>query len=68
MVGRLRSYARGRLDRRSRRAVGRVLSERLTYLERDALLDLARLVREIEHAALPASSSRRAARSGVRRS
>jgi SAM-dependent methyltransferase len=53
MIAGLRPRARRRLDRRARRTVGRVLSERLTYLEREALLDLARLVHEIERKELP---------------
>jgi asparagine synthase (glutamine-hydrolysing) len=53
MIAGLRSRVSRGLDRRSRRTVDRVLQERLTYLEPDALLDLARLVRAIERRKLP---------------
>jgi hypothetical protein len=53
MISAIRSHFRGRLDRSTRRTIDGVQRERLTYLERDALIDLALLVREIERRALP---------------
>jgi hypothetical protein len=53
MIGVIRSHVRPRLDRCTRRTIDGVRRNRLTYLEREALVDLARVVREIERRALP---------------
>jgi hypothetical protein len=49
----VRPHLRRRLDRSTRRVIRRARRERLTYLESEALADLALVVREVERWALP---------------